>query len=334
MIKIFTIPCFILLCLAANSCATTTGSITWPIDWTVEGYQDHPLVGRIWRQQEQEWATPKQLRAAVVEARFALLGETHDNPDHHRLQAQLLKVIAASGRAPTVAFEMLDMSQQPALTTFLNSGSDDVKALGEAMNWSASSWPSWSIYSPIAEVALAFDLKIIAANLPAKKVKAIAFKGYETLDPDRVKVLGLDKPWPESLREAMREELYVSHCKLMPKSALTGLIHAQRARNAIMAWRLLETASPDGAVLIAGGGHARTDRGVPLNLRSYAPDATVVSVAMVEVSPGKHKPSDYTSRYIAERLPFDYVIFTPRRERGDVCEGLRQQFGKSPGKAQ
>lgn len=167
--------------------------------------------------------------------------------------------------------------------------------------------------------------------MPADKVKAVAFKGYGALDPERVAALGLDEPWPEARRDAMREQLYASHCKLMPKSALTGMMHAQRRRNAIMASRLLKTAGPGGAVLITGSGHARTDYGVPLNLRNGAPHTTVLSVALVEVRPDKRKPSDYSAAYNARRLPFDHVLFTPAAEREDPCERLRKQFEKSRG---
>jgi uncharacterized iron-regulated protein len=46
-------------------------------------------------------------RAALTEsarkARFALVGEKHDNPDHHQLQAEVIAMIAGAGRKPVVA---------------------------------------------------------------------------------------------------------------------------------------------------------------------------------------------------------------------------------------
>src|SRR5699024_1638245 len=122
-------------------------------------------------------------------------------------------------------------------------------------------------------------------NLPAKKVKAVVRQGYQALDPERIAALDLNEPWPEARRGRLREQLYEGHCKLMPKAALTGMMHAQRTRNAIMAQRLLQTAGSGGAVLITGSGHARTDYGVPLNLRDKTAPADVLSVALVEVRP-------------------------------------------------
>lgn len=298
----------------------------WSMDWHAKRYRDHPLVGRIWQPQTQSWASPEELRTAVAKARFVVLGETHDNPDHHRLQAQLLKAIVRAGRRPVVAFEMLDLTQQQALAEFLEGESDDAAALGPAVGWADTGWPAWSMYAPIAEVALANDLKIVAANLPADKVKAVAVKGYDALEPGRVEALGLHKPWPESRRETLRQVLYVGHCKLVPKSALTGMMHAQRARNAIMAERMIATAGSGGAVLITGAGHARQDFGVPLNLRHGAPEASIVSIAFIEVRPSKHKPAAYAARFSVPRLPFDYVLFTPAAKRKDPCERLAEQF--------
>lgn len=313
---------------ALGSCAAMAPSATWPIDWQVSHNEDQTLVGRIWSPQSQSWVTPAQLRAAVGDARFVIIGETHDNPDHHRVQAQLLRAVVDVGRRPTVGFEMLDMAQQPALDTFLQGHPTDALALGPAVNWAATGWPAWSMYAPIATVALAHRLPIAAANLPAETIKNVVMKGYGALEPGQVAELGLDKPMPAAQSEGMREELYQSHCELLPKADLTGMIDGQRTRNAIMAWRMVNTAGVDGAVLITGSGHARMDYGVPLNLREDAADSSVLSVALIEVDPAKHKPADYAELFMVTRLPFDYVLFTPAAERTDPCVALRKRFGK------
>lgn len=315
--------------LAIGTCAATmVASATWPIDWQVSHNEDQALVGRIWSPQAQSWVTPAQLRAAVGDARFVIIGETHDNADHHRVQAQLLQAVVDAGRRPMVGFEMLDMDQQPALDTFLQGHPTDAFALGPAVGWDATGWPAWSTYAPIAKIALAHQLPIFAANLPAKTVRAIVMKGYEVLEAGRLAELGLDQPLPMEQSESMREELYKSHCQLLPKADLTGMIHGQRTRNAIMAWRMVNTAGSDGAVLITGAGHGRIDYGVPFNLRENATGATVVSVALIEVDPAKRKPSDYAESFNVAQLPFDYVLFTPAAERDDPCVALRKRFGK------
>jgi uncharacterized iron-regulated protein len=83
----------------------------------------------------------------------------------------------------------------------------------------------------------------------------------------------------------------------------------------------------DGAVLIAGAGHVRTDRGVPAYLATRVPDASVASVAFVEVASGAVAPADYAGRFGAARLPFDFVWFTARADDADPCARLRGTRG-------
>lgn len=303
------------------------GPARWAMPWQTSQDAKSPLVGRIWNVRTQRWASPAELRRAVAGAHFVLLGETHDNPDHHRLQAALLQAVVDSGRRPGVAFEMLDLDQQPALDRFLASHPADGTGLGPAVDWADSGWPAWSMYQPIADVAVAAKLPIFAANLPSATVKAVALKGYDALDPARVQSLGLRQPWPQARIDTMLQEIFVSHCELMPKSALGGMVKAQRTRNAIMAARLRDSAGADGAVLVAGAGHVRTDFGVPLELRRDHPRVDSISVAMIEARPGSVAPADYATDYNVKRLPFDYVVFTPGAERDDPCEALKKRFG-------
>jgi uncharacterized iron-regulated protein len=104
---------------------------------------------------------------------------------------------------------------------------------------------------------------------------------------------------------------------------LAPMALAQRARDALMARALLD-ADADGAVLIAGAGHARTDRGVPYHLKAQKPGLAVVSIAWIEVDRDAAAPPAYAGAFAADRLPFDYVWFTPRANDDDPCAA----FGK------
>ena len=114
---------------------------------------------------------------------------------------------------------------------------------------------------------------------------------------------------PDAVKRALERDIIDGHCGAAPEAnRLAGMVAAQRARDAHMAFVLR---SP--SVLIAGAGHARRDRGVPL----YLGDSDVLSIAFIEVEPGKASPEAY-----AERASFDYVWFTPRAARADPCAGL------------
>jgi uncharacterized iron-regulated protein len=92
-----------------------------------------------------------------------------------------------------------------------------------------------------------------------------------------------------------------------------------------MAEALLTAPGGDGAVLIAGTGHVRTDRGVPAYLRRIAPAPRTVSVAFLEVDPKRPDADSYAARF-NRGLPFDYVWFTPAVDDEDPCEKFRKSL--------
>ena len=116
------------------------------------------------------------------------------------------------------------------------------------------------------------------------------------------------------MQRALEHDIVASHCGAAPEAKrLAGMVEAQRARDARMA-QVLARQRRSGSVLIAGIGHVRRDRGVPL----YLPDSAVLSVAFVEIQPGKVSPRDYYDSF-ASPSSFDYLWFTRRAERDDPC---------------
>src|SRR5512145_789768 len=77
--------------------------------------RDHDLVGKLWLPAEQRFVTPEEVVTRARTADVVLLGETHDNADHHALQAWMVGRLMAAGKRPLVAFEMIDSGQEPAL---------------------------------------------------------------------------------------------------------------------------------------------------------------------------------------------------------------------------
>jgi uncharacterized iron-regulated protein len=99
----------------------------------------------------------------------------------------------------------------------------------------------------------------------------------------------------------------------------------QRARDASLAEALAAAGKDHGAVLIAGAGHVRKDRGVPAWLAALAPGKRVASLAWREVMAGASDPATM-------ELPFDMVWFTPRVDDRDPCEGIEQKLERRPAK--
>ena len=296
-------------------------------NWHTTILQDHPLVGRIWNARSGTFVPREALVDTVVAARFVLLGEKHDNEDHHRLQAALLEALIAHGRKPTVVMEMIDVDQNEALALQRAKAPRDSDALAKAVRWEERHWPSFVFYRPIVQQALDADLPLFGGNHPTKEIKGLFAPGV-ILDADHIGEL--PAPLPDPLRAALEKELEQSHCGALPASMIPAMVIAQRKRDESMAQVLATHENPDGAVLIAGDGHVRGDRGVPYALARRT-KGSVVTVAMMEVVAGQHAPAAYVDAPTATP-PFDFVWFTPRVDDGDPCASMKSDKAEPPPK--
>jgi uncharacterized iron-regulated protein len=314
------------LVVALAGCATAQPPAP---PWEARLGRDHPLTGRIWATGTGTFVEPHRLVARLAAARFVLLGEKHDNPDHHRLQAWLVRELLAAGRRPAVAFEMLSDAQAGALRRHLAAAPTDADGLGRAVGWDASGWPDWAQYRPIAEAALRAGVPILPANIPPATARAVARGNLAALDPALAARYGLDRPLPAGVAASLAAELRQAHCGHASEAMLAGMTTAQRARDARMAESLVADGGRDGAVLIAGAGHVRRDRGVPAYLATREPRSRVVSVAFREVQDSRLTPRAHAAPF-DDDLPFDYVWFTPRVDNEDPCDRLRRKPAAYP----
>jgi uncharacterized iron-regulated protein len=249
---------------------------------------NQPLIGRIWDTRAGTFAPPEQLFDRAARARHVILGEIHDNPEHHQLQLVVLQALARTPRR--LAMEQFDSEHQAAI----DAAPRDAEALADAGRFDRKGW-NWPLYRPLVQFALQHGWPIIAANLSRTEGRAIV------AEPARA---GLP-PASATVKIALERDIIDGHCGAAPEAKrLAGMVEAQRARDARMAAVL-----KDRSVLIAGSGHAQRDRGVPL----YLADRDVISIAFTEVESGKTAARDYGAE------GYDYLWFTVRAERADPC---------------
>ena len=285
--------------------------------WQSTLSRDHPLVGRIWDAGRGRFVSSAALIESLNGAAFALLGEVHDNPDHHAIQVEVLEALARTGARRGIVFEQFDREFEPALRRLFAGGEPGVEDVANTVNFDRGGW-NWDFYRPLVAIALRYGMPIATGNLSRKAASPIAKHGMSALDPARVAALRLESAWSAEREEAMRAIVADGHCGALPVSALPRMAAAQRVRDATLAQAMLEVA-PAGAVLIAGNGHVRRDLGAPLYLAAAAPDRSCCAVGIIEVQAGRGDPAAYLSAAAVNVRPFDYVWFTPRRERPDPC---------------
>jgi uncharacterized iron-regulated protein len=311
----------------------------------------HPLIGQVLKGETPIAVAPgdcersplQQLIAEVWqtirEGGVVLLGEVHDNPQHHLVREDILWPrwdvgVSTGGLRAGAVFEHIRADQKPSLERFYDQAThsrglwtavDLLKELG----WQDSAWPSAAMFEPLFAGALWAKMPILPGDAAHGRMKALARGDHSGLTEAELALIKVGEDIPQPLVDALNEELVASHCGLMPASAFGSMNIAQRFRDAHLARALIDAAGANGAAfLLAGNGHVRTDRGVPWYVRRMAPQRKAVAVTLLEAQPGEHGAASYLPRDPDGKVATDYALFTPRTERPDPCQQMREQFSK------
>lgn len=275
-------------------------------EWVHDEGRGHPLTGVIIDLNSGERLTPERLLERLADVDRLLIGERHDNVDHHRLQAWLIEQLHARRHISTVLLEMLVPAQQPAVgqAQLAFARGEPPTDLRHALDWQAG-W-DWSLYGPIVTSVLQQGISLQAANLDRDEVLAI----YRAAPAEQM-------PEPlAQIRETERvlgEVIRAAHCEMLPESQVQPMVAIQRQRDRRMAEQVLQAATP--VVLLAGGFHARRDLGVPLYLQELAPGSGFKVLMLADVGE------------TVSSAEADFVWYTPQAPQVDHCEALRKSSG-------
>jgi len=259
------------------------------------------------------------LAQAMRAHRIVLLGEVHDNAAQHVLRLAALRRLVEQGARPALAFEQFDRERQRDIDRARRARPHDAAYL-VAQAKGAPGW-DWRYYRPFVELALRYDLPIVAANLSRRDAMQVAIDGWGALfDAATRRALALDD-LPAELLQKHEAAIAAGHCNLLPADALPAQAHAQMARDIVMARSLLPFVER-GIVLLAGNGHVRRDIGVPVWLDASA-QREAISIGLLERDDGVTT--------LADAAAFDAYVITGRADREDPCKALAKRFkGAAP----
>ena len=246
--------------------------------------------------------TAQELIERLAKPSRLIVGEQHDNRDHHQLQLWLLQSLGEQRPQGSLLLEMLTPDQQSRV--------DDVRHitpppenLPAALAWQQG-W-DWDLYGPIVRFALTQPYPLLAANLDNLEVRAVYAKP-PTLSGARSN--------GASVKEVLLAQISDSHCGLLPASQMPAMLAVQQQRDRRMAERLL--AAPTPSLLFVGAYHARKDVGVPIHVLDLGQAQAPVVLMLAE------QGGEVTAAMA------DYVWYTPASPPKDYCAQMRQQFGK------
>ena len=287
-----------------------------PQSWTSALYAQHPLVGVVWDTSKQAPISPSELSLELQRASYLLLGEKHDNPDHHALQLAVLASLLEAGKLHSVSFEMMSEEVQSNLNDIGRQNFANEDELKEFLQWDDQGW-DWSFYGPLLQLALNSKTDIRAGNISRQSMSAV----YSDQE--------ISKQWQflgDEVLTRLTQDIDDSHCGMLPESQFPAMVRVQQARDSAMAKSLQPPSAEAVSVLIAGNYHARQDLGVPnylLGEHRGLQRTDIVSLSFIEVSPDGLEPQQYLEA-TAGVAAHDYIWFTPAVSNEDYCASMRQ----------
>lgn len=289
----------LLCCLSLLVACQSRGVLPPPAPIASEG-RDHADLGVILDLRSGERITPQRLVERLARASRVVVGEQHDNPDHHALQLWLSRELVAQRPQGSVLLEMLNPSQQTrvnqvrAETRAGRPPLDAIRALAWQPGW------DWAMYGAQVRYQLRQPYPLLAANLDREEIMRI----YQ----QRPALQG-QASTAAAVQQRLQRDIRESHCGLLPESQVPAMLAVQQQRDRRMAEALL--AAPRPSLLLAGAFHARKDLGVPLHLADLGAGQGNAVLMLAEVG-----------RQVDASMA-DYVWFTAAQPEQDHCAKLR-----------
>tara|TARA_B110000858_G_scaffold197470_2_gene259231 strand:- start:50334 stop:51239 length:906 start_codon:yes stop_codon:yes gene_type:complete len=283
--------------------------------WQSQLHAEHVLVGMVWDSQADSFIEVDELFSRIEGVSYLLLGEKHDNPDHHALQLRIFDHVLQAGAVSAISFEMMNSDQQPLLRDMPLSRQSSLAQINEYLRWDNDAW-NWDYYGPLLRRAIQAGVLINAANISNEEMMEV----YGA--PTSVNIEGV---LDEQAMEALDKDIDESHCGMLPKSQFPAMVRVQQARDFAMANSLAVSKEQQLQLLIAGNYHIRRDLGVPnylLKRESSLEEGQIVSLAFMEVDEASSEPADYLQQFGSVKA-YDYIWFTPAVSDEDYCASLR-----------
>lgn len=179
-------PAAAIACAAALAALAPAGRVLAacvpPAAWVVPAAPSKPL-------------DPRALLASLAMRRVVLLGEAHDNPEHHRWQVQTLAALHALRPGLVLGFESFPRRVQPVLERWV-AGELSESAFLAATDWRKAWGVDPQLYLPLFHFARQNRVPMVALNVEKDLARAVREKGFDAVEPARRE--GLTRPAPPS----------------------------------------------------------------------------------------------------------------------------------------
>jgi uncharacterized iron-regulated protein len=237
-----------------------------------------------------------RLVAAMARRPVVLLGEVHDNTEHHRWQLYTLAALHGQKPDMILGFESFPRRVQPVLDQWVN-GELDLEAFLEAVEWRTVWGYDAAFYLPLFHFARQNRVPMIALNVDRALVSRVSHEGWAVIPADERAGLSDPAPAGNAYRESLaRTYLYKQSLQaggdpeadieeadiasVIKTAEFARFVEAQLTWDRAMSEALAEARQRQPGALVVGilgRGHIEYRHGVPHQLADLEiPDAAVL----------------------------------------------------------
>ncbi len=236
-----------------------------------------------------QWFTPAGERTTAIAQptllkelagkRVVLLGEHHDDADHHRWQLQVIAALHAQQPNLVIGMEMLPRRAQPVLDQWV-AGQLTEPELLTLTDWGRVWGFDAGMYLPILHFARLNRIPVVAVNVERALVSEVGAKGLAAVPAERREGVSVPAAAPKAYRDRL-EQVFNEHGSAAGnRNAFDRFIEAQLFWDRAFAEALATAAKRPGAPLVVGimgSGHLADGDGVPHQLADLGfPDSAVL----------------------------------------------------------
>jgi uncharacterized iron-regulated protein len=218
---------------------------------------------KVYDLEREQLLTNTQALQRLQSARIVLVGEHHNNADHHFAQLQVIQSLHRAGHKVAIGMEMFRRDSQQALDQW-TSGQMEEQRFVEVFydNWTFG----WELYRPILAYARDNHIPIVGLNVSRKITAQVAYHGFQSLSPQQKGSLeGIVCDVTQEYRDFV-QRAYGAHGHGRMK--FEQFCEAQLVWDSAMALNAIDYLKQNDErimVIVAGSGHARK-LGIPTQL--------------------------------------------------------------------
>ena len=268
---------------------------------------------RVYDARRQQFADFEVMLADLARADVIFVGERHDDPNTHRLEAAILEGLHRRGAAVTLSLEMFERDVQGDLDAYLGGG-----MAADAFLKASRPWPRYATdYQPLVETAKANRWPVVAAKVPRRHASAAAKSGpgaIESLSPDERRTIARDLECPKDRYFERFAENMASHpapgsekVSTAEQAATTDrYYYSQCVKDETMAEAIAAAFKPGRPVVhVNGSFHSDFGLGTVERVRRRLDGRRVVVVSILPV-----KDIDAAAPSAEDLSRADYLVYT------------------------